>query len=305
MAYISEKLKHWIVSHFSNKSVIHHVHPLEGSTTAVMYIIGLYLSTGESRELVLRQYEKSSFTAKDIKQEVDSLKAAALLAVETPQYIAADPDGEIIGKPLLLMSKIEGKINILPENQVVWLSKLAETLAQIHDNSIIDFPWQHERYQKADEIEIPAWSGKQEVWEALKEIVLQPEPSYTPKFIHRDFHPVNVLWKNNEVSGVVDWANGCLGHAGIDIGHCRWNLAMLYSVEAADAFLSAYQKKTKDDFSYDVYWDIVSLMDVLEGQPDIYPGWGVFGKKDITVEMMKERMDCYAVSLLKKAKEKL
>ncbi len=224
MAYISEKLKHWIVSHFSNKSVIHHVHPLEGSTTAVMYIIGLYLSTGESRELVLRQYEKSSFTAKDIKQEVDSLKAAALLAVETPQYIAADPDGEIIGKPLLLMSKIEGKINILPENQVVWLSKLAETLAQIHDNSIIDFPWQHERYQKADEIEIPAWSGKQEVWEALKEIVLQPEPSYTPKFIHRDFHPVNVLWKNNEVSGVVDWANGCLGHAGIDIGHCRWNL---------------------------------------------------------------------------------
>ncbi|GGP13276.1 phosphotransferase family protein [Oceanobacillus neutriphilus] len=303
MAYISEKLEHWIVSHFSNEADIQHVSPLKGSTTAVMYTINLRLSSGESRELVLRQYEESSFTAKDIKQEADSLKAAALLAVETPEYIAADPDGEIIGKPLLLMSKIEGNINILPENQSKWLSKLAETLAQIHDNSIIDFPWQHERYQKAGEIEIPSWSGKQEVWKALKEIVLQPEPDYTPRFVHRDFHPVNVLWKNNEVSGVVDWANGCIGHVGIDVGHCRWNLAMLYGVEAADAFLSAYQRKSKDNFSYDVYWDIVSLMDVLEGQPDVYPGWGVFGKTDITVEMMKERMDCYAVSLLKKIDE--
>lgn len=303
MVHISEKRKHWIISHFTNGAAIHHVYPLKGSTTAAMYTIGLQFPAGKSMELVLRQYEKSSFTAEDIEQEADSLKAAASLAVETPEYIASDPNGEITGKQLLLMSRIEGEVDILPENPDEWLNKLAETLARIHDNSIENFPWKHERYQKADEIEIPAWSGKRKVWETLKEVVLQPEPSYTPKFIHRDFHPTNVLWKGVEVSGVVDWANGCLGHAGIDVGHCRWNLAMLYSVEAADTFLSAYQRKTGENFSYDVYWDIVSLMDVLEGQPDVYPGWEVFGKTDITVERLIERMDCYAASLLQRVQE--
>ncbi|MFD1412630.1 phosphotransferase family protein [Oceanobacillus jeddahense] len=300
MVHLPEKLKQWIVSHFPGEVIIHHVYLLEGSTTATMYAIVLQLSVEKKTELVLRQYEKNR-TAKDIEQEADSLKTAASLTVDTPQCIAVDPDGEVIGKPLLLMRKIEGKVNILPINQTEWLGRLAETLARIHDNSIENFPWKHERYQKADEIEIPAWSSKQGVWERLKEIAMQPEPSYKPIFIHRDFHPTNVLWKDGKVSGVVDWASSCLGHAGIDVGHCRWNLAMLYGVEAADSFLSAYQEKMGYHFSYNVYWDIVSLMDVLEDQPEVYPGWKVFGKTDITVEIMIERMDRYAVSLLEKA----
>ncbi|GIO18772.1 hypothetical protein J18TS1_18720 [Oceanobacillus oncorhynchi subsp. incaldanensis] len=303
MVQLPERLKNWIVSHFPKETAIQHIYSLKGSTTAAMYAINLKLPTGEMKELVLRQYEKSQFTAKEIKQEADSLKAAASLSIETPQYIAADPEGEIIGKPLLLMSKMEGKVDILPANQAAWLNQLAEALAQIHHNTINHFPWKHKRYQKADEIEIPIWSRKLEVWEALKKVVLRPEPSYTPVFIHRDFHPANVLWKDAEVNGVVDWANGCLGHTGVDVGHCRWNLAMLYGVAAADTFLAVYQEKMGSHFSYDVYWDIVSLMDVLEGQPEVYPGWEVFGKTDITEEVMIERMDEYAVSLLEKAME--
>ncbi|WP_080875488.1 aminoglycoside phosphotransferase family protein [Oceanobacillus timonensis] len=299
MVSIPKELERWIISHFEQKAVIHDVYSLKGSTTATMYTIVLQLAD-EKIELVLRQYEENSFTAKDIKQEADSLKEAASLSIETPQCIAADPNGEIIGDSLLVMSKVAGKVDILPVNQGIWLHALAEALAQIHHHSIERFPWKHERYQQAEKIEVPIWSGKPKVWQALKEVAMLPEPAYTPKFIHRDFHPTNVLWINNKVSGVVDWANGCLGPAGIDVGHCRWNLAMLYSVEAADTFLSAYQKKMRHPFSYDVYWDIVSLMDVLEGQPEVYPGWEVFGKTDITVELMTDRMDGYAVSLLEK-----
>ncbi|MFD1065119.1 phosphotransferase family protein [Oceanobacillus locisalsi] len=297
MVCIPEKLEQWIVSHFPKETIIHEVYPLKGSTTATMLAIVLQITDSETLELVLRRYERKCFTAQDIKQEADSLKEAAFLSVETPQCIAADPDGEVIGDPLLLMSKIAGKVDILPVDQDAWLYGLAETLAQIHDHSAEPFPWKHERYQKAEQIDIPAWSGKPKVWQALKEIALLPQPAYMPKFIHRDFHPTNVLWQDNKVSGVVDWANGCLGPAGIDVGHCRWNLAMLYGVAAADTFLSAYQRKARCPFFYDVYWDIVSLMDVLEGQPEVYPGWEVFGKTDITVEWMVERMDGYAVSL--------
>ncbi|GIO23295.1 phosphotransferase family protein [Oceanobacillus sp. J11TS1] len=300
MIYIPEKLEQWILSHFLNEASIHSIRPLKGSTTALMYEIGLVLTSGENMKLVLRQYERSTFTEKDIEQETDSLRMATQLTVPTPQWIGADPDGEVIGKPLLLMSKVEGAVNILPTNQTAWLDELAKTLAHLHDNRITDFPWKYGRYQKAGEMDIPFWSDKPEVWRALKEIISRPEPSYTPIFIHRDFHPTNVLWEGTKVSGVVDWTNGCLGPAGIDVGHCRWNLAMLYGVEAAETFLIAYQGKTKTQFSYDVYWDIVSLMDVLEGQPEVYSGWEVFGKTDITVEVMMKRMDSYARSLLEK-----
>ena len=37
--------------------------------------------------------------------------------------------------------------------------------------------------------------------------------SRDPHLLHRDFHPLNVLWGAADVSGVVDWVNACVGHA--------------------------------------------------------------------------------------------
>ncbi|MBL5777794.1 aminoglycoside phosphotransferase family protein, partial [Bacillus sporothermodurans] len=147
---------------------------------------------------------------------------------------------------------------------------------------------------------IKVLTKRPELWGAVFDFVREPRPQVKPCFIHRDYHPTNILWVDDKVSGVVDWVNACRGPAGIDIGHCRLNLAMLFGVSTADEFLSAYEKLAGYSFSYHPYWDLLSLIDILFGSPEVYPGWIAFGVTNLTDQMMVDRLDQYMKSLLKK-----
>ena len=72
------------------------------------------------------------------------------------------------------------------------------------------------------------------------EIVNAPWPEVRECFIHRDYHPVNVLWQDSQVNGIVDWPNACRGPAGIDVAWCRVNLRSTHGVAIADRFLDLY-----------------------------------------------------------------
>jgi len=101
----------------------------------------------------------------------------------------------------------------------------------------------------------------------------------------------------------VDWVNACRGPAGVDIGHCRVNLALLYGISAADEFLAAYEQAAGESFTYNPYWDLAALVDVSEGPPTVYPGWAVFGMTGLTDELIRHRLDAYLLSLLKRFDE--
>ena len=78
-------------------------------------------------------------------------------------------------------------------------------------------------------------------------------------FIHRDFHPGNVLWSRGRATGVVDWANACRGPWGCDLGICRRNLVDLGGPDAADRFVAAYESLTGRE--YHPYWEIASILE--------------------------------------------
>ena len=65
-----------------------------------------------------------------------------------------------------------------------------------------------------------------------------------------------MLWQRGRLTGVVDWVAAFRGPADVDIGHCRLNLAVLYSAELADDFLAAYEAEAGR--RVDPYWDIRS-----------------------------------------------
>src|SRR5690606_26068046 len=94
--------------------------------------------------------------------------------------------------------------------------------------------------------------------------------------------------------------NACKGPAGIDVGHCRVDMAQLHGVEYSDAFLTAYQKHAGELFLYDPYWDLIALIDILFGPPEVYLGWPALGVKGLTNEIIAHRLDEYMLSLLKR-----
>lgn len=83
-------------------------------------------------------------------------------------------------------------------------------------------------------------------------------------FIHRDYHPGNVLWSHHQISGIVDWPSACRGPAEADVGHCRANLIGHFGQKAADRFLAIW-KTVSGTADYHPYFD---LTDVLSWSSD-------------------------------------
>jgi thiamine kinase-like enzyme len=106
---------------------------------------------------------------------------------------------------------------------------------------------------------------------------------------HRDYHPTNILWSDERISGVVDWVNACRGPAGVDVAHCRLNLALMYGVHHADDFLRAYAAAV-DGYDHDPHWDIDDAMDWSLHDAAHYPPWRDFGLRPISRAMLRDRM---------------
>jgi aminoglycoside phosphotransferase (APT) family kinase protein len=299
---LPEQLLKWIIDAVDPQAVIKSVRPMSGSTSSTLHSVALEVNK-VIEEYVVRQFDNYEWLQLEpdlALHEAKSLGWATKTGLPTPQIIAFDETGVRCGLPTVLMTKLEGAIVLMPPDMEQWLAGLAEALVSIHTVKADKFPWKYFTYTKLASLEIPAWSSFPELWASAIKILNGPPPTSKPTFIHRDYHPVNVLWHQGKVSGIVDWVNACEGPAGIDLGHCRVNLAQLYDVPTADRFLSLYQTRAGADFSYDPYWDILSLADILSGPPQVYPGWTAFGITGLTAKLMIKRLDQYLISLLER-----
>ncbi len=277
------------------------VRPLAGATSSVLHSIEVSYR-GRSVKTVLRQF----FDAAWLKLEPDlalheaaALKKALNMKVATPELIAYDEKGDDCGVPTTLMTELAGAVQLNPANFDDWLHKMAEALLPIHATEAGDFPWTYYPYSDISRLEPPNWSAFPELWEkAIDVVAAAPRPITRERFIHRDYHPNNVLWQDGRLSGVVDWVNACRGPAGIDVAWCRQNLAQLYGVEAADRFLDAYRSLAGAGFEYHPFWDLIALIELLPGPPGVYPGWTAFGITRLDEDIIKMRVDAYLESLI-------
>lgn len=267
-------------------------------------------SAGEKRVYVLRQYDNENWLRSELdlaRHEAECLRRASGMAgVPAPSVVAYDIDGsESGGLPSLLMTHLEGEVVLEPADLPNWLDRLAAAAAKLHAGGEGvepapggKFPWTFSPYSEASMFDASGWSSVPDQWERAVQIVTGAKPSYIPRFIHRDYHPTNILWADGEISGIVDWVNGCIGPAGIDVGHCRVNLCQLHGVEAADEFLGRYLRHAGMSFRYEPYWDLVTLLDYADGTPEVYRGWIDLGFTKLTDELVMKRLDAYLLSVL-------
>lgn len=292
----------WVERATGKGAAVESVAPLAGATSSVLHAVRVRRG-GRRFEFVLRRFFDAGWLKLEpdlARHEAAALSKAALVGVPTPGLVAFDEGGGECGAPATLMERLSGRVELRPADVGAWLGRLAGAVAPFHELGAEEFAWSYHPYADPSSLGPPAWSRVPALWEKAVEIVCGPRPPARECFIHRDFHPANVLWSRGRVSGVVDWVNACRGPAGIDVGWCRHNLARMYGVAAADEFLGFYRELAGPRFVYDPFWDLIALIELLPGPPGVYPGWPAFGLTGLDELTLRERADEYLSSLMKR-----
>jgi len=295
---LPEQVRRWIEDSVGGRVISAALLP--GATSTLLHSVEVDCN-GASLNLVLRRFVDEEWVKREpdvASREAASLRHATRAGLSAPELVACDADGTHCGVPATLVTRLRGTVILEPTSRKQWLRGLAESAAQIHRVDAEGFPWKYRRYNDGLTLAVPAWSQRPEAWEKAIELIESRPPEYRGCFVHRDYHPSNVLWDRGRVSGVVDWVNGCGGPAGIDVAWCRHNLANLHGVAVADDFLAAYMEVAGPEFEYNPYWDLISVVELLPGPPTMYEGWRASGVADISNELMGERVDQYVASVV-------
>ncbi len=295
---LSHNARRWIEDTAGGRVVS--VAVLAGATSSALHSVDIE-SSGQVSRFVLRRFTNEAWVRREpdlAVREAASLQHATRAGLPAPHLVGVDRDGLHCGVPASLVTMLPGQAVLKPANWTEWIEGLARAAAQIHRVDAGGFRWKYHRYNDRETLVVPRWSNQPEAWKKAIEAVQRPAPCYRECFVHRDYHPSNVLWTEGHVSGVVDWVNGCRGPAGIDVAWCRHNIANLHGVEVTDDFLSAYIAAAGSEFEYDPYWDLMSVVELLPGPPSMYEGWRSSGVAHISNAIMRERVDLYVASVV-------
>ena len=249
---------------------------------------------------VLRCYADSNLIERHptlIADEAKALEAAhAVLGDLVPRPIALDQAGTVAGQPVLLMTYLRGE----PVIHDLDPARLMEPLVRLHAAELVtDLPPFHHWFDR-DRFQIPDWSSSPQAWSQVVDLVSRPEPTSPMTFLHRDYHPGNLLWDGGQMTGIVDWAFACLGPAAVDVAHTRFNLMMVDGSETADRFLLTYE--TRDpSYEHHPWWDAAELL-TWDDEFSGLMAFNVFGA-GLEVELLRSRVDTYAEAISRCAED--
>jgi len=211
---------------------------------------------GQRTSYVLRWWDAGADHAADaVRSEARVLTALAHSALPAPRFVGSTIDAADRG-PALLMTRLPGQVHLVPRDREHWLQQMATMLARIHALDVGGKPF--EPWHDAHRLVPPSDALRPAIWrEAAALVAAQPPPAHTC-FIHRDYQHFNLLWSNEQLTGVVDWIEACVGPAAVDVGHCRLNLALLFSVDVAERFRELYEAEAGR--AVDPWWDVHALL---------------------------------------------
>ncbi|MFD7160059.1 phosphotransferase family protein [Kribbella sp. NPDC059898] len=242
--------------------------------------------------VVLRQYPGGLGLQEPLETEIANLRVVAGSGLPVPGILAADVAGAATGgAPSLLMTRLQGHVDLDPAEPRLWLTRIAEIAVLLHslDLPAKTFrPWVDSWIAPRDGLRVPVDARKPAVWEAAFGVMATPPPKDEAVFLHCDLLPVNLLWSRGRITGLTDWNSIHRGSRGIDVGHCRRYLAALYSAEWAEELRSLYESMA--GVTLDPWWDLYALLHYDDSGAKWIRGQ-VAGRRPVDVPGMTSRVE--------------
>ena len=228
-----------------------------GGIASSVHRLSVRLPDGTSSQVVLKRFTDPDWgDAQAIRNEATGLAAAEGSGVPAPRLLGASPDGaDTEGVPSLLMTRAPGRVWLTPHDPDVWIRQLATVLPSLHAGAA---GATQRPPRDLDALSVPASARRPDVWTAAQSLIASAAPSGDLVFVHGDYQHFNVLWSRGHLSAIVDWSSSRIAPPDIDVGHCRLNLAVLFSVEVAERFRHAYESEAGR--RVEPWWDVHQLL---------------------------------------------
>ncbi len=224
------------------------------------------------RELIVRQIRDLEWLDRDgeaIDREARILGALETTTLPTPRVAAVDPTGDVAGWPTLVTERLEGITRMDEFGDPDGFRKLAAPLPTIHAVDPTTGGLRYRTYTEPETMWIPPWVDDDALWRDAIDLARSAPPVGPSGFIHRDYHPGNVLTDGTTITGIVDWVAACDGPLAIDAARAALNLALEHDAWTAARFLT-YCRDI--GVATDPYWTIVDALDGLpyyDGEPGV------------------------------------
>ncbi|MFB7493120.1 phosphotransferase family protein [Streptomyces sp. NPDC056161] len=300
----------WVSQHVNVGERIVRTEALHGGITAEMRRLTIGTRDGGTRDLVLRTFVDPYFVehAEDLlDREAGAQTLLAATGVPVPGLVAVDPTAAHCEYPSLLMTHLPGRTVLADEGLETRVPLLARQLTAIHALRPDERPREYEPWTTADAV-VPPNGADTVAWAAATDVIRKPAPLYEGRFLHRDFHPGNVLFDlpsprmgDPRITGVVDWVQTSWGPADLDVAHCSTNLALLHGPAWGLRFAEAYEQAggvLAATASERLYWRLLDALAFAAGAQWLARPWREAGRAELTTRAVEERLDAYVTGLM-------
>lgn len=242
---------------------------LQGGVSAQVIAFELERAGGQTEKMIVRRHGPADLKsnpqiAADEFRLLQLLQQAGL-AVPKPYYL--DQSGEIFSTPYIVVEYIEGTSEFAPSDLPDFILQFAVYLSRIHsvDDSMLDLSFlpQQEKICTKKLRERPAIVDESldegHIRDVLEAVWPLPQRNKAV-LLHGDFWPGNLLWRDGQLVGVIDWEDARLGDPLADVANSRMELLWAFGSEAMQSFTRQYQAMTNIDFALLPYWDLCAAL---------------------------------------------
>lgn len=260
----------------------------------------------EREDLVLRVYPGDDARVKSAR-EFRGMRWLHRARYPVPEVLALENDDSPLGRPFVIMERIEGQLlwALLfgTEREKELMTLFCELLVRLHTLEWRPFVDDVSRYDTGDPYTFVdrvldsarsalehypqlGFAPIMEWLEARRDRVPCPRPS----FVHLDFHPENVLLRDDGTAIVIDWTQVDISDPRFDLA---WTLLLVGTYEAArwrNVILEQYERlagKVEQIEYFDVYACTKRLFSVMVSLSE---GAQTMGMRPEAVAKMRQQM---------------
>ncbi|MGW3365270.1 phosphotransferase family protein [Streptosporangium canum] len=298
----------WVEKGLPEGDRVEHVERLRGGWTSEMRRLRIVGPRG-GRSLVLRSFVKPFFRKHAeglLTREADVLTLLSGTDVPAATLQAVDATAQHCDHPSLLMSLLPGSVRLDEDGAEQRADLLARQLVIIHQVQVTEQarPRSYQAWISPERVRIPEATDRPELWRRAMDVIRRDPPDYRACFLHRDFHPGNVLFAEDGddlwISGIVDWVETSWGPADLDVAHCSTAMALLHGAPAgmlfADRYTAVGGRLTADPAAH-LYWRILDALAFAPDAEKVADPWRELGRTDLTSTLLTSRLEDYLQEL--------